>query len=91
MRATHTSTYVWVHAWAETDTVARDHPGLPGQPRHGDPCSMPGCSERLREGERVVAVVEIERDDRAVPERGEAWIGYEHPTHRTWYDGAPTS
>lgn len=85
---THTSTHVLVHAWAETDVLATDeHPEMTGMPRAGDPCSYPGCDETLSAGERAVAVIEVDRAERAIPARGEAWVGYEHPLHHTWKDG----
>jgi len=81
-------TFVWVHAWASTDVLRRDeYPGMTGMPRDGDPCSMPGCPIRFQAGEWAVAVIEVPREDRAVAAWGEAWCGYEHPTHRTWRDG----
>ena len=84
--ATHTHTHVIVHAWAETDVLAKDeHPGMKGMPRDGDECLIPGCDERLRAGERVVAVIEVPRSAR-LRDAGEAWCGMTHPLHRTWTD-----
>lgn len=88
MSHTHTSSHVVVHAWAETDVLGTvEHPEMTGMPRHGDMCCLPGCYETLVAGERAVAVIEVERADRIEAERGEAWVGYEHPLHRTWKDG----
>lgn len=83
---THTHTHVYVHAWASTDVLARDeHPGMVGMPRAGDECAVDGCDERLRAGERAVAVIEYPGrvDGR------ERWCGETHDLHRTWRDGDP--
>lgn len=87
MTVTHTHTHVFVHAWAETDVLARDeYPGMTGMPRDGDACRVDGCDELLRAGERAVAVIEVPRE-RRLRDAGEAWCGYEHPLHVTWRDG----
>lgn len=87
MSTTHTSTYVVVHAWAETDVLAvGQHPGMTGMPRHGDECAFPYCTEQLAAGERAVAVIEV-GDEHRVRDAGEAWCGASHPLHRTWRDG----
>lgn len=85
---THTNTYVIVHAWAETDVLAKDeHPSMSGMPRDGDVCCFPYCTEQLRAGERAVAVIEVPRS-LSVRDAGEAWCGIKHPLHRTWADNA---
>jgi hypothetical protein len=87
---THTTTHVIVHAWAETDVLAKDeYPGVTGMPRDGDECCFPYCTERMRAGDRAVAIIEVPREERVHP-MGEAWVGYEHPLHVTWRDGMPS-
>lgn len=83
------------HAWASTEVMPKDHEGLAGMPRDGDPCSFPGCLKVLREGEIAVAVNEVPHAERLIEERSEAWIGQRHPTHwegtdTAGFSGTPT-
>lgn len=87
MKRTHTTTFVYLHAWAETDVLAKDeHPSMTGMPRDGDRCTFPYCTESLRAGERAFAVIEVTREAR-IRDAGEAWVGERHPLHRIWKDG----